>query len=239
MSLLQKAIRRGREDLALRAAATLLKVSPGRLWRRLCVTAYEDIGVADFDTVAVVTAAMKGKTWRAGIGGEWAVASYLVGRMCAATKCRATDDLALVSECHPGFERTRLDLTFEPIPHLLDRITGRGALPERAIALWYAVGTDRCRSDLLRERRGDPHAVMDALCERGFPDTVVEVCREGLRRSGEILAPFLILLWREARRSARHAEPDDLPEEEMVGPAPCWAYDMHMREGNQGPWPAS
>ena len=34
MSLLQKAIRRGRKDLALRAAATLLKGSPERLWRR-------------------------------------------------------------------------------------------------------------------------------------------------------------------------------------------------------------
>ena len=47
MSLMQKAIRRGRDELALRAAATLLHVSPDRLWRRLCVTAFEDIGVAD------------------------------------------------------------------------------------------------------------------------------------------------------------------------------------------------
>jgi hypothetical protein len=57
MSLMQKAIRRGREDFALRAAAKLLQDSPARLWRRLCITAYEDIGVADFETVAVVTAA--------------------------------------------------------------------------------------------------------------------------------------------------------------------------------------
>jgi hypothetical protein len=34
MSLLQKAIRRGHEHLALRAATTLLHVSPERLWRR-------------------------------------------------------------------------------------------------------------------------------------------------------------------------------------------------------------
>ncbi len=82
MSLMQKAIRRRREDLALRAAATLLDVSPDRFWRRACVTAFEDIGVADFDTVAIVTAALKGKRWRDGIGGEWAVGSYLVRRLC-------------------------------------------------------------------------------------------------------------------------------------------------------------
>ncbi|RBP78013.1 hypothetical protein DFO80_1519 [Rhodobacter sp. 140A] len=37
MSLLQKAVRRGRNDLALRAAATLLRDAPDRLWRRLGV----------------------------------------------------------------------------------------------------------------------------------------------------------------------------------------------------------
>lgn len=41
MSLMQKAIRRGRKDLALRTAATLLKASPNRLWRRIGITAYE------------------------------------------------------------------------------------------------------------------------------------------------------------------------------------------------------
>ena len=52
MSLLQKAIRRGHEELALRAAATLLRISPERLWRRCGCIAFEDVGVADLDTVA-------------------------------------------------------------------------------------------------------------------------------------------------------------------------------------------
>ena len=43
MSLLQKAVRRGRSDLALRAAATLLRDTPDRLWRRLGVIAFEDV----------------------------------------------------------------------------------------------------------------------------------------------------------------------------------------------------
>jgi hypothetical protein len=233
MSLMQKAIRRGREDLALRAATTLLKLSPDRLWRRICITAFEDVGIADFDTVAIVTAAMKGKRWRAELGGEWAVASYLVTRTARTIKCRSADDLAFIAGWHPAFEKARLDLTFRPVPELLDQIVGRGALPERAIALWYAIGTYRCPSPELRERRGDPQSVFDALCERGYPETVVEVAREGLKKCGEILAPFLILLWREAQRSARHVEPDNLPDEAMIGEVPCWAYDMHVREGNR------
>jgi len=52
MSLLQKAIRRGRRDLALRAAATLLHASPERLWRRLGCIALEHIGVGDLGAIA-------------------------------------------------------------------------------------------------------------------------------------------------------------------------------------------
>jgi replication-associated recombination protein RarA len=64
MSFLQKAIRRGRKDLAFRAAATLLIGAPDKLWRRLGCIAFEDIGVGDLDTVTLVTAAMAGKAAR-------------------------------------------------------------------------------------------------------------------------------------------------------------------------------
>src|SRR5947209_4309895 len=99
MSLLQKAIRRGRKDLALRAAATLLHETPERLWRRISCIAFEDVGVAD-----LVTAALAGKNFRAYFGGEWVTASFLLSRMAEATKCRATDDLLLTAENHPQFE---------------------------------------------------------------------------------------------------------------------------------------
>ena len=46
MSASQKAIRRGREDLALNGAASLLRDAPDRLWRRIGCIAYEDVGLA-------------------------------------------------------------------------------------------------------------------------------------------------------------------------------------------------
>src|SRR5215208_5599708 len=61
MSLLQKATRRGREDLAHCAASTLLQIAPDRLWRRLGCIAFEDVGVADLDIVFLTTAALAGK----------------------------------------------------------------------------------------------------------------------------------------------------------------------------------
>jgi len=53
MSLLQKAVRRGRSDLALRAAATLLRDAPDRLWRRLGVIAFEDVGLGSLPTLGL------------------------------------------------------------------------------------------------------------------------------------------------------------------------------------------
>src|SRR5271157_1109198 len=92
MSLMQKAIRRGREDLALGAAATLLRFAQEELWRRIGCIAYEDVGVANLEAVGLTTAALAGKQARAALGGEWAVASSVVAELSRAAKCRAADD---------------------------------------------------------------------------------------------------------------------------------------------------
>src|SRR6185503_12124622 len=57
-SALQKAIRRGHKQTALRAAARLLQVAPDRLWRRLGCISFEDVGVGDFEVVSLTVAAL-------------------------------------------------------------------------------------------------------------------------------------------------------------------------------------
>ena len=137
--------------------------APERLWRRLCVTAFEDVGVADIESVSLVTSALKGKTWRSQIGGEWPVASYLVGRLARAINCRATVDLLTVAAKCPAHEKARLDLAHWPTSKLIAYATSEVDLPTRAMALWYAVGTQRYPSRNLHQRRGDSQAVFDHL----------------------------------------------------------------------------
>ena len=43
MSAMQKAVRRGRENLAVGAAATLLRDAPDKLWRRIGCIAYQPV----------------------------------------------------------------------------------------------------------------------------------------------------------------------------------------------------
>jgi hypothetical protein len=141
MSAVQKAIRRGDVDLALRAAATLLKADPARLWRRLVGIAFEDIGMGSVETIRLVITATSGKAVRQQFGGEWAVASLLVERMCAAPSCRASDDLFLTLAFHHELEALRDDLAGEDLSEHLSRVRERGALLGASLAALHASGT--------------------------------------------------------------------------------------------------
>jgi hypothetical protein len=231
MSLLQKAIRRGEERLALQAAATLLRDAPDRLWRRSGCIAFEDIGVADFNTVAIITAAHAGKRFRASLGGEWAVASFIVSKMAHAPKCRGADDLLLTAANHPAYEQTRREFACMTTADLIDIATSSAQLPIRALALWYGIGTDRRPSPRLRPRRGDPTAMFDALCEAGISRQVVEVAREGFRKVGEVLCPFVALLCSLRQQEPATTEDDEFPPEAMVGDIPGFCYDLYSRPG--------
>jgi hypothetical protein len=233
MSLLQKAIRRGETETAQRAAATLLLIAPDRLWRRCGAAAFEEIGVADLQTVSLVTAALAGKRYRATIGGEWKVASFTVDRMAKAPKCRAADDLLLTTSSHPLYRRARIDLATKTTAELIRIATGDAALPVRALAAWFAVGTHPRQTKHLSARPGEPSSFFDALCEAGLPHTAVEIAREGFRKIGEPLCPFVALLCPLARREASTLHDDDRPPAIMVGDVPGWAMDVYTREGRQ------
>jgi hypothetical protein len=85
----------------------------------------------------------------------------------------------MACELHPAHTEARAELLRLTTRDLITVATGQGAVHERALALWYALGTDRDRSSLV-PRRGDPRVVFEQLCEAGWPHTIVEVAREGL-----------------------------------------------------------
>lgn len=231
MSALQKSIRRGRADLALRAAATLLADAPDRLWRRCGGIAFEDIGVADPEIVGLVVAALGGKRVRAALGGEWSVASFIIEAMAASRKCRSADDLLMGVELLPDLAEARGTQAELSISRLRLIALSQASLHERALAIWYLLGTDRRPSRHLAMRRGEPAFVFDLLDELGTPFTMVELAREGFRRTREALCPFVGLLMTDNLPADASASDDPLPPETMIGSVPSWAIDIHTREG--------
>jgi hypothetical protein len=72
--------------------------------------------------------------------------------------------------------------------------------------------------------------VFDLLCEAGWPHSIVEIAREGFRRTGIMLCPLVALLAAEPREFT-WVDSDDLPPEEMIGDVPSWTVDLYSREG--------
>jgi hypothetical protein len=229
-SLLQKAIRRGRLELALEAAATLLAIDPRRLWRRLACIAAEDVGLGDLYALRLATEAFAGKKRRAELGGEWNVACTLVRALSAAVKCRAADDLLVVCQSHPALAENRSALRAIGVAELIAIVLGSEPILERALALYGALGGDWRSRERVLERRRAAQEVFDALGQAGWPKGLVECARLHHLRTRELLAPFVLLLAREAKDTAR-VEAEGTPPEEMIDGVPTWAYDVYCREG--------
>jgi hypothetical protein len=215
----------------LGAAAQLLQIAPERLWRRLGCIAFEDIGVGDFEVVSLSVAALGGKRFRQNLGGEWKVASYVASRQAHAIKCRATDDLLMTAEGHPALARMRADLARRSTEDLLAIATGSAPLLMRALAAWFALGTNRWTSRRLPLRSGNPALLFEAFRATGTADCVVEVAREGWKKLSEVLCPLLVLLAPLLGKEPSPLGSDEFPAERYIGEIPGWCLDLYSREG--------
>jgi hypothetical protein len=234
MSLLQKAIRRGEGTLALRAAATLLLEAPEKLWRRCCGIAFEDIGIASPDTISMVVAALQGKRFRAELGGgEWSTASLIVSDMAQATKCRAADDLLMSAELHPDFQVHRKAFAQASSGELVTVAMSDARLQQRALALWYLLGTDRFTARKLIPRRGQPSVAFESLRQAGVHETTIEIAQEGYRRSRSVLPALVALLSLSELGDAASIKDDRIPPQQTICGIPGWAYDLYSREGRK------
>ncbi|MEI9418088.1 hypothetical protein [Mesorhizobium sp. Cs1321R2N1] len=231
MSALQKGIRRGNVDLATRAAATLLKVDPGKLWRRLAGIAFEDVGLASIETVGLVMAGTAGKTVRQHFGGgEWAVASLLVKQMCQARKCRAADDLFLTIAHHHELKALRGDVTREDLRQHLTRVSERGALLGASLAALHGSGIRW--NGQVAGKATDPKALFAAMRSAGIGHDIVALADQGFRRTREALPVLLPLLTLALPSGELQAQDDELPPF-VIGHngLPTYCLDMFSWEG--------
>ncbi|MGF7007189.1 hypothetical protein [Aminobacter sp. BE322] len=231
MSAMQKSIRRGDVDLALRAAATLLKSDPAKLWRRLTGIAFEDVGLASVDTIRLVMAAATSKSLREEFGGEWAVASLLVEQMAISPKCRATDDLLWTVAQHHELEELRASLTGVDLSEHLSRIRERGAALGASLAALHASGVRW--TGQISGRTGNAAATFDAMREAGIDHEIVALAERGFRRTREALPVLLPLLSGALPSGVLPAQDDEFPKV-VIGHKsglPTYVYDAFSWEG--------
>lgn len=229
-SALQKSVRRGSADLALSAAATLMKSDPAKLWRRLAGIVFEDVGLASVDTVRLVMAATTSKSLREKFGGEWAVASLLVEQMAISPKCRAADDLFIAVSHHHELEAVRADLAREDLRQHLRHLRERSAILGCAIAALHASGVRW--TGHVSGKTADAVATFAAMRAAGVEHEIVTLAERGFRRTREALPVLLPLLSGALPSGVLPAQDDEFPPV-VIGRSgiPTYCYDAFSWEG--------
>lgn len=230
MSAMQKSIRRGDVDLALRAACTLLKSDPAKLWRRLAGIVFEDVGHGDLDCVRLVMAASV-KSVRQQHGGDWPVAARVVTRMCEARKCRATDDLLWTVSRYHELAELRASQAGADLSEHLSRIRARGALLGASLSALHASGVRW--TEQVAGKTTDAAATFDAIRFAGVDPEIVALAEQGYRRTREALPVLLPLLTLALQTGVLPAQDDELPPV-VIGhksDLPTYVYDAFSWEG--------
>ena len=231
-SVLQKAIRRGMLELALSAAAQLVIIDRRTLWRRLIVTAFEDLGPQEFGTTTAIVCAAGNSGWRSQVGGDWPVAAELVRRACAGTRCQSANDLwniALHDNNLAEFKSGLCEASKEEVLRsAADTHLDAGARAVAVlVALRQASGSDL--PDHLTIPSGDVFAAFEDEGHRGAP---VAVCAEAYRLTRVPLAALMLCAWA-AGRSVQPVESSDdvIPPAAWIGDVPTFALDQYTRSG--------
>ena len=226
-SCLQKALRRGELNIAWAAARYLLHADPERLWRRLCVVAFEDFGLVDLSVTARVVAVAASKAFRI-VQGEERVLGHLIGLLCGLPKDRRLDDLYALgvgvladSARQTIVAANPLSAIVAPLVHETSRLIARceRTVPRRS---FRSISPDACERAL------------GAMAKRGLVDDgLFELCAKGVRLS-RCLLPVLLPLAIEATEAAGglgEVVEQDLPAVPLIFGVPAYAIDGFTRGG--------
>jgi len=225
-SLLQKALRRDEPDWAIPAAASLLRIDPAGLWRRLLVVGYEDLSLGDLALLSQLVAA-RSKRWRASVVDEWTFVAYLVERLCAAPKCRAPNNLIEIAKYDPAIRASARNLTHMPFEDVLTHAITGLSLPDRLTATASLYGRS---SEFEPHPEADTERVISTLLGEA-PPALVYCVSEGLVATRLDHPLAMAVLFKAMPQEPRVTADDSFPPVSLVRGIPAYAFDMHTRAG--------
>lgn len=235
MSSMQKGIRRADFDAAWRPCVALLNGNntAAQMWRRLAIIAFEDIGLADPYTAAVVCLLAGTKPLRTQLGEEVALA-YALKWMCTAPKSRDLCDAVVFAMLPQNFEDLVGEINALPYADMV----GQAADLDKSFA-WRFMCHGRMYGPKFKttSHENPPGTPMDTfkMCEAlGVPPLFSHITFECYRRSGEVLGipiPF-ILQWMCASEEAFLAkDPFEIGEDVMMHGVHAATFDKHTWKG--------
>lgn len=232
-SILQKAIRRGETDLALRATATLLRDDPQVLWRRLLVIALEDLGIYEWKLLGKIAVAESSKVLRASVGTELEVATALVTQACEGTRCQAANELHILGRFHPYGDDVRRAMRILPVRDALDLAGNpQGEFIGRYVGVLFCLGQDQPTSswpkplvpieELFDRITGPASPEIAALYAWTFKRTRLPLACGSLLLHAVNGTPV---------NDEEYTHDDKLPPVAWIGETPSFALDQYTRGG--------
>lgn len=232
-SALQKAIRRGEIDRAVMAACSLWHQDKTRFWRRLHVTALEDVGVANTKLLCQVLAATSSTAWRKRVC-DLKVAIWLTIQLCRSDKIRIAEQAYTQAERASNYHGHRLRLAGESDEYLSGIVADpHGDLVERTMALWLLAGTKRFASDYMPMRLGSLAHAVSTVEALDTPHDLTKTCMSVISRSPWPLSLITPLCWQavQAQPKPLYVWLDPIPVADDYRGMPLYACDMFTRIG--------
>jgi hypothetical protein len=222
-SLVQKAIRRGDVAMARRAGHQLLGLDRTRLWRRLAVTALEDIGIADIELAAEIVAVASLTAARRLFPSELQALDHILVRACDAVKDRSGDHLYSILYREPvDPDQTRLLAQASGDALIAVIASSYQPLPQRLRAAVLASGRS---AEFYRPGAPGISAVFDVLHELGVPSLLLLACEVYASRQRDelpVLVPLAALFHINSKPIVRQHDP---PAPEPIGEFPAYVLD--------------
>ncbi len=230
-SLLQKAIRRGEVELAVRAGLTLYEFRGKGIWRRLMVIAFEDLPANLTEILEQVALVGSDPLLHEKLGGERSAVVQIIKKMALAPKDRSSDYLASIACHHPSFAPELSKYLGEGTDKQLSRVADENAsLEQRCLAAWSVV--EAKQPDQTAPKSARVAALFQTCRVIGVPERVIRPAQLAYKRTREFITLLHPLIWTAmSQDEGIQVKRIDLPISPTRRDVPLYAFDKHTRLG--------
>ena len=231
-SALQKCIRRGDAEGAMRYAQQGCSVDAKHTFRRFATCAVEDVGLGNLVVVGMTLAALGHRSmWQN--GGAEELAAYLAYLLAISPKSRLACDLLSIVDYDRSLGRLKAELAKAPVGHLRSLAEDRTMrLSHRMPAAWLLAGTARFRGTSMPRVGRQRTEFMQLIARRRMPLVLYYIAdRTAGRLSDAMFVACLLMSEMIAADPNILVVENALPDAAMIAGFPAAAYDLHTQQG--------
>lgn len=233
VSCMQKAIRFGDVDMAQYAASAASTMDPKYLFRRLAVTAVEDVGAGNVFFTLASLAALGSQAFRKSVD-ERRLACFLAKELAAGAKDRAICDLLICVDFN--HKLPKVEWASLPDDDLIEKIedcADAGDIAGMMCATWLLAGTKRYAGENMPTSNDrDSLRFRQLMVEAGTSRAFLYMADKTSSRIGESMFASIVHVdnWLQQTEEITF-DVQPIANRDKVGKLLGAAYDMHTREG--------